>query len=93
VWRRDVRPPSDSKSPTKNPRRFSRRGFNSCDDGYKAVICPTSQVSKSTVGDSANLHRRLTEKFAERPVRNPIEKARGRFPGAGSILAMLDIRR
>jgi hypothetical protein len=81
------------KAQQKTRDRFSRRGFNSCDDAYKAVICPPSQVPRSAVGDSTNLHRRLTERLAEWTVRNPIEKARGRFPGAGSIPAMVTISR
>jgi hypothetical protein len=35
------------KFKTKSPRPISRRGLNSCDDGYKPVICPTSQVFKT----------------------------------------------
>jgi len=37
MWRRDVRLPSDSKS----PRPGSRRGLNSCDVEFMPVICPT----------------------------------------------------
>ncbi len=40
MWRRDVRLPSDSKS----PRPVSRRGLNSCDVELMAVICPTCQI-------------------------------------------------
>jgi hypothetical protein len=40
MWRRDVRLPSDSKS----PRPVSRRGLNSCDVGDMPVICPTCQI-------------------------------------------------
>jgi hypothetical protein len=40
MWRRDVRLPSDSKS----PRPVSRRGLNSCDVGNMPVICPTCQI-------------------------------------------------
>jgi hypothetical protein len=39
-WRRDKRPPSDSKS----PRPIFRRGLDYCDDEYMPVICPTAQV-------------------------------------------------
>jgi hypothetical protein len=37
--RREMRPPSDSKS----PRPVSRRGLDCCDDEYMPVICPTAQ--------------------------------------------------
>jgi len=40
MWRPDLRPPSDSKS----PRPVSRRGLNSCDLERMQVICPTGQV-------------------------------------------------
>ena len=40
MWRRDVRLPSDSKS----PRPVSRRGLNSCDIELMPVICPTCQI-------------------------------------------------
>jgi hypothetical protein len=37
--RREMRPPSDSKS----PRPVLRRGLDCCDDEYLPVICPTEQ--------------------------------------------------
>ena len=40
MWRRDVRLPSDSKS----PRPVSRRGLNSCDVELMPAICPTCQI-------------------------------------------------
>ncbi len=48
MWRRDVRPPSDSKS----PRPVSRRGLNSCDVELMPVICPTCQIFCVTLANA-----------------------------------------
>ena len=48
MWRRDVRLPSDSKS----PRPGSRRGLNSCDVEFMPVICPTCQIFCATLAST-----------------------------------------
>jgi hypothetical protein len=48
MWRRDVRLPSDSKS----PRPVSRRGLNSCDVEFMPMICPTCQIFCVTLADA-----------------------------------------
>jgi hypothetical protein len=48
AWRRDVRLPSDSKS----PRPVSRRGLNSCDVEFMPVICPTCQIFCVTLANA-----------------------------------------
>jgi hypothetical protein len=48
MWRRDVRLPSDSKS----PRPVSRRGLNSCDVEFMPVICPTCQIFCVTLANA-----------------------------------------
>jgi hypothetical protein len=56
MWRRDVRPPSDSKSPRiKKPATGFRRGLNSCDVEHMPVICPTCQIISKCVGRNARL--------------------------------------
>jgi hypothetical protein len=72
VVRREMRPPSDSKS----PRPVSRRGLDGCDDEDMPVICPTAQDFLSRIFE-----------------RSGIEEARGQFPGAGSIVATMNICR
>jgi hypothetical protein len=48
MWRRDVRLPSDSKS----PRPVSRRGLDSCDVEFMPVICPTCQIFCATFANA-----------------------------------------
>jgi len=49
MWRRDVRLPSDSKS----PRPVFRRGLNSCDVELMPVICPTCQIFCVTLANAS----------------------------------------
>jgi hypothetical protein len=55
-------------SDSKSPRPVSRRGLDYCDDVNMPVICPTGQDLFGSVGNVD---------------RQPKQKARGRFPGAG----------
>jgi hypothetical protein len=71
-----------AERPLKNPDektrdRFSRRGLNSCDDGYEPVICPTSQVSKisaKSVGNRTKL-KGVVEKEPELKSPPPLRAA------------------
>jgi hypothetical protein len=96
VWRRAARPPSDSKFPNeKTRRRFSRRGLNSCDDGYKPVICPTSQVSKTELAAARKIQSQLNATSARKALRNNIleNKTRGQFGRTNLIVATMGIGR
>jgi hypothetical protein len=52
MWRRDVRPPSDSSTQQKKPAAdFSARAFDDfCDDELMPVICPTCQLVCDVAG-------------------------------------------
>jgi hypothetical protein len=44
MWRRDVRPPSDSGNEKARDRFPARASQKSCDDAVMPLICPTCQI-------------------------------------------------